>query len=226
MVLSCILSLCFSVLIALWLPWVRELLCAFHAFFCFACVGLCLFPLPLGIRHWLRLVIVALPELFCLPITTRLSVRLVVRPSIFYVHSQDFTVWFTLHMHIRNKNCSLLFGFMNCLPMTVIHVWDIWNMGKFTKLHRCVYLIKITNKNGSSRFFHLWHTSFFHLWHTRRGQLFHIMYIKLLDLEKQTWSNWPKHSVTVISKKIIPKWPWLYTCIKQKQKKKTGYIHV
>ena len=31
------------------------------------CVGLCLFPLPLGVRDWLRLVIVALPGLFFLP---------------------------------------------------------------------------------------------------------------------------------------------------------------
>ena len=30
-------------------------LCAFCAFICFVCVGLCLFPLPLGVRDLLRL---------------------------------------------------------------------------------------------------------------------------------------------------------------------------
>ena len=45
----------------------RAGLCAFRACVCFALVGLCLFSLPLDIRGWLRLVIVALPELFFLP---------------------------------------------------------------------------------------------------------------------------------------------------------------
>ena len=31
----------------------RAGLCAFRAFICFTCVGLCLFPLPLGVRDWL-----------------------------------------------------------------------------------------------------------------------------------------------------------------------------
>ena len=44
----------------------RAGLYAFRAFICFALVGLCLFPLPLGARDWLRLVIVALPGLFFL----------------------------------------------------------------------------------------------------------------------------------------------------------------
>ena len=44
----------------------KAALCAFRAFVCFACVDLCLFPLPLGVRNWLRLVIVALPGLFFL----------------------------------------------------------------------------------------------------------------------------------------------------------------
>ena len=44
----------------------RASLCAFLAFVCFALVGLCLFPLPLGARDWLLLVIVALPGLFFL----------------------------------------------------------------------------------------------------------------------------------------------------------------
>ena len=39
----------------------RVGLCAFRTFVCFALVGLCLFPLPLRVRDWLRLVIVALP---------------------------------------------------------------------------------------------------------------------------------------------------------------------
>ena len=42
-------------------------LCNVHAYVCFALVDLCLFPLPLGVRDWLRLVIVALPGLFFLP---------------------------------------------------------------------------------------------------------------------------------------------------------------
>ena len=36
------------------------------AFVCFARVGSCLFSLPVGVRDWLRLVIVALPGLFYL----------------------------------------------------------------------------------------------------------------------------------------------------------------
>ena len=46
----------------------RAGLCAFHVFVCFVLVGLCLFPLPLGVRDWLQLVIVALPGLFFLPV--------------------------------------------------------------------------------------------------------------------------------------------------------------
>ena len=44
----------------------RAVLCAFRAFVCFARVCLCLFHLQLGVRNWLRLVIVALPGLFFL----------------------------------------------------------------------------------------------------------------------------------------------------------------
>ena len=39
-------------------------------FVCFARVGLCLFPLPLGVRDWLRLVIVALSGVFFLPVNS------------------------------------------------------------------------------------------------------------------------------------------------------------
>ena len=42
----------------------RAGLCAFRAFVCFAFVALYLFPIPFGIRDWLRHVIVALPGLF------------------------------------------------------------------------------------------------------------------------------------------------------------------
>ena len=45
----------------------RVGLCAFRAFVCFAHDGLCLFSPSLGVRDWLRLVIVALPEVFFLP---------------------------------------------------------------------------------------------------------------------------------------------------------------
>ena len=45
----------------------RAGLCAFRAFVCFARIVLCLFPFPLGVGNWLRLVIVALPGLFFLP---------------------------------------------------------------------------------------------------------------------------------------------------------------
>ena len=64
-VLPCVLSLCFSVLLVLRSPPFGEEragLCAFRAFVCFGHVGLCLFPSPLGVRNWLRLVIVALPR--------------------------------------------------------------------------------------------------------------------------------------------------------------------
>ena len=44
----------------------RASLCAFRAFVCFARDGLCLFPLPLGVRDWLRLATVALPGLLVL----------------------------------------------------------------------------------------------------------------------------------------------------------------
>ena len=42
-------------------------LCSFLAFVCFARDSLCLFPLTLGVRDWLRLLIMALPGLFFLP---------------------------------------------------------------------------------------------------------------------------------------------------------------
>ena len=45
----------------------RAGVCAFRAFICFPRIGFCLFSLPLGIREWLRLVIMAFPWLFCLP---------------------------------------------------------------------------------------------------------------------------------------------------------------
>ena len=44
----------------------RAGLCAFRAFVYFARVDLCLFPLPLGVRNRLQLVIVTLPGLFLL----------------------------------------------------------------------------------------------------------------------------------------------------------------
>ena len=34
-----------------------------HLFVYFVCVNFCLFALPLGVRDWLRFVIVALPDL-------------------------------------------------------------------------------------------------------------------------------------------------------------------
>ena len=37
----------------------RAGLCAFRAFVSFACDGLCRFPLPLSVRDWLQVVIVA-----------------------------------------------------------------------------------------------------------------------------------------------------------------------
>ena len=45
----------------------RAGLCAFRAFVCFARVSLCLFPLPIGDRDWLRFMTVALPGHFPLP---------------------------------------------------------------------------------------------------------------------------------------------------------------
>ena len=54
----------------------RANLSAFRTFARFARVWFCLFPLPLGVWDWLRLVIVALPGLFILPflwINPRLS---------------------------------------------------------------------------------------------------------------------------------------------------------
>ena len=45
----------------------RSGLCAFRAFVCFVRVGLCLFPFPLGVRDWLRLMIVAFSVLFFSP---------------------------------------------------------------------------------------------------------------------------------------------------------------
>ena len=42
----------------------RTGLCGFRGLVCFAREGLCLFPLPLGVGDWLRLVIVALQGLF------------------------------------------------------------------------------------------------------------------------------------------------------------------
>ena len=41
-------------------------LCAFHAFVCFRYDSLCFFPLPLGVRDWLRFVIAGLPGRFVL----------------------------------------------------------------------------------------------------------------------------------------------------------------
>ena len=45
----------------------RTGLSAFRAFVCYARVRLCLFPVPLCVRDWLRFVIVTLPRLFFLP---------------------------------------------------------------------------------------------------------------------------------------------------------------
>ena len=45
----------------------RAGLCAFHSISCLARDALCLFPLPVGVRDWLRLVIVAHTGLFFLP---------------------------------------------------------------------------------------------------------------------------------------------------------------
>ena len=42
----------------------RAGLCAFGMFVCFVRVGFCHFPLPYGVRDWLRLVIVAVPGIF------------------------------------------------------------------------------------------------------------------------------------------------------------------
>ena len=42
----------------------RAGLCASHAFVYFTCIDFCSSSLPLGVRDWLRLVIVALPGLF------------------------------------------------------------------------------------------------------------------------------------------------------------------
>ena len=69
LVLSCVSSLCFALLLALRSPRLGEEradLCAFRAFVCFARVGLCLSHLPLGVRDWLRLVFVAHTGLFFL----------------------------------------------------------------------------------------------------------------------------------------------------------------
>ena len=44
----------------------RAGLYAFRAFACFARVGLCLFPLPLGVKDWLQLVTMAFSGLFFL----------------------------------------------------------------------------------------------------------------------------------------------------------------
>ena len=65
---SRILFLCFSVLLALRLPRLgkreRANLSAFRAFVRFVLVWFCRFPLPLGVWEGLRFVIVALPGLF------------------------------------------------------------------------------------------------------------------------------------------------------------------
>ena len=62
--MSCVLSLYFFNPLALRLPRLGKTasLRAFHAFVCFALVGLCLFYLPLGARDWLRFLIMALPS--------------------------------------------------------------------------------------------------------------------------------------------------------------------
>ena len=69
-VLPCvILFLCFSVLLALRLPWLgkeRASLVAFRTFVRFSIVWFCLFPTSLGVWEGMRCVIVALPG-FLLP---------------------------------------------------------------------------------------------------------------------------------------------------------------
>ena len=78
--MSCVLSLCFFVLFFFFfffsfIPFSiaitsrgkeRAGLCAFRALVCFARDGLCLFPVPLGVKDWLRLVIVALLDFYFL----------------------------------------------------------------------------------------------------------------------------------------------------------------
>ena len=61
----------FSVLLALRLSCFGKSLCTFRTFVCFKLVDLRLFPFPLGVRDWLRLVIVSLPGLFFLPFIHR-----------------------------------------------------------------------------------------------------------------------------------------------------------
>ena len=78
-VLPCVLSLCFSVLLALRLPRLgkKSGLCVFRAFVCFALAGLSLFPLPLSVKDWLRLMLMALPGLFVLPFFPKYGFKMV-----------------------------------------------------------------------------------------------------------------------------------------------------
>ena len=71
LVLPCVLYLCFFSPFSFAttsLGEVRALLRAFRAFVCFVRVGLCLLSFHLGVRDWLRLVIVTLSRRFLLPL--------------------------------------------------------------------------------------------------------------------------------------------------------------
>ena len=90
-VLTCvILFSCFSVLLALrYLAWERERasLGAFRTFVRLALVWFCLFPLPLDVWEGLRLVIVALAEIFSYPFFK--SVGLLAQEKKRKIHFQD-----------------------------------------------------------------------------------------------------------------------------------------
>ena len=67
-IFPCSLSSCFVIPFSIMITSLGEEiagLCASHALVCFVRVSFCHFSLPLGVRGWLRFVIVSLPGLFC-----------------------------------------------------------------------------------------------------------------------------------------------------------------
>ena len=79
--------------------------CALRAFVCFARDGLCLFPLPVGVRYCLRLVLVALPRRFSLPfcinVVPDLFSSIIINECGFYIY-----------VHVLYKNKSIYYRYI------------------------------------------------------------------------------------------------------------------
>ena len=104
LVFPCSLSSCFVIPFSIVITWLGEEgagLCASRAFVCCCCclrVSFCHLSLPLGVRDWLRFVIVALPGLFY---------------SLFYVYIQPIikNLWSDFQRYVTIEHRDVFFFF-------------------------------------------------------------------------------------------------------------------